>query len=102
MSADHEEVNLVATFRAKAGHVDQVRDLIVNYGELVRAEPGNEFFEIYTDRDSHGDFVIVERYRDHAAFEQHLTAEVGKEFNRKLGPLIEGNGSELQFLTRHQ
>lgn len=102
MSADHDEVNLIATFRAKEGHVEQVRELIVNYGELVRAEPGNEFFEIYTDRDSQRDFVIVERYRDQAAFEQHLSAEVGKEFNRKLGPLVEGGGSELQFLTRHR
>jgi quinol monooxygenase YgiN len=101
MSTTKGEINLIATFRAKDGHQGNVKDLIVEYGELVRKEPGNVFFEIYTDTEDSKDFVIVERYQDQAAFDAHLSAGVGKEFNLKLQPLIEGSGSELQFLDRH-
>jgi len=101
MSSSTENINLVATFRAREGMADAVRALIVDYGHLVRAEPGNIFFEIYTDKDDPAAFVIIERYVDQAAFDAHLQAEVGKEFNRHLGPLIAGDGSELQFLTHH-
>jgi quinol monooxygenase YgiN len=101
MSAPKGEINLIATFRAQDGQQGNVKNLIVEYGEIVRKEPGNVFFEIYTDTEDSKDFVIVERYQDQAAFDAHLSAGVGKEFNQKLQPLIEGSGSELQFLDRH-
>ena len=101
MSDMANEVNLIATFTAKPGHFEDVRALIVEYGDVVRQEPGNVFFEIYSDSDDEHDFVIVERYRDQAGFDAHLGTPEGKAFNQALGPLIEGSGSELQFLRRH-
>lgn len=101
MSVSEKAINLIATFRAREDSRDEVARLIVEYGHVVRAEPGNERFEVYTDESAPRDFVIVERYRDQAAFDAHLSAEVGREFNRTLVPLIEGTGSELQFLTHH-
>lgn len=101
MSSSSGEINLIATFRSREGEANTVKDLIVEYGKLVRQEPGNIFFEIYTDTKDANDFVIVERYKDQAAFEAHLSAEVGKVFNGNLQPLIEGAGSELQFLDSH-
>lgn len=101
VSSDVGSVNLIATFRAQEGKIEDVRKLIVEYGHIVRDEPGNIFFHVYTDVDDPAQFVIIERYVDQAAFDAHLGAEVGREFNRNLGPLIEGNGSELQFLTHH-
>lgn len=101
MSSSSGEINLIATFRSREGEAITVKDLIVEYGKLVRQEPGNIFFEIYTDTKDANDFVIVERYKDQAAFEAHLSAEVGKVFNGNLQPLIEGAGSELQFLDSH-
>ena len=101
MSPISEEINLIATFRAKEDTFEQVRDLIVDYGESVRSEPGNVFFEIYSDANQPRDFVVVERYVNQDAFDAHLGTQLGKEFNKALGPLIEGDGSELQFLSRH-
>jgi quinol monooxygenase YgiN len=101
VSHETENINLVATFRAAEGKTEAVRELIVEYGHIVRNEPGNIFFHVYTDADDDAEFVIIERYVDQAAFDAHLGAEVGKEFNRNLGPLIEGDGSQLQFLTHH-
>jgi quinol monooxygenase YgiN len=101
MNLAGKDVNLIATFRAKTGMAMTVRDLIVEYGGLVRDEPGNVFFEVYTNASDDAAFVIVERYVDQAAFDAHLFGEAGKEFNVALGDLIEGSGSELQFLSRH-
>jgi len=101
MTTTDENINLVATFRAKAEAIDTVRDMIVAYGHVVRSEPGNIFFEIYTDVTDDAAFVIIERYENRQAFEAHLAGPEGAPFNAALGELIEGDGSELQFLNRH-
>lgn len=101
MTTVENDINLIATFRAQEGKADQVRDLIAGYAHIVREEPGNIFFEVYTAGADDSAFVIVERYADQAAFDAHLSAEVGQHLNLTLGALIEGSGSELQFLTRH-
>ena len=98
MSENTEPVTLIATFRAVAGQDSHVFGLISAYGEVVRKEPGNIFFEIYTERDDRHAFVIIERYRNEQAFQRHLDGAEGTAFNLQLAPLVEGEGSELQFL----
>lgn len=100
MSEPAGDINLIATFRAQQGHADEVRDLIVEYGYFVRNEPGNVFFEVYNDSTDPHSFVVIERYRDQAGFDAHLSTSEGRAFNEALVPLIEGDGSELQFLRR--
>ena len=78
-----------------------MRKLIVDYGDFVRQEPEKVFFEIYSDSEEARQFVIVERYRDQEAFDAYLATQEGKAFNASLEPLIDGTGSQLQFLTRH-
>ncbi len=95
MSKNTEPVTLIATFRAAAGQDSHV---ISAYGEVVRKEPGNIFFEIYTERDDRHAFVIIERYQNEQAFRKHLDGAEGTAFNLQLAPLVEGEGSELQFL----
>ena len=101
MTREAHAVNLIATFSALEGHQAEVLRLITEYGTVVRAEPGNERFEVYTDQASPNDFVIVERYRDQSAFDAHLNTDIGRQFNATLTPLIAGDGSALQFLRRH-
>ena len=98
MSADTQPVTLIATFRAVQGQDSKILSLIGAYGEAVRAEPGNIFFDIYTEHHDGHAFVIIERYANQHAFEQHLGGDKGKEFNQQLAPLVEGEGSQLQFL----
>jgi quinol monooxygenase YgiN len=98
MSADTEPVTLIATFRAIEGQDSKVLSLIGEYGLAVRAEPGNIFFDIYTEHDDGHAFVIVERYSNQHAFDQHLAGDEGKVFNQQLAPMVEGEGSQLQFL----
>ncbi len=96
--SDTQQVVLYAEFTAKPDVVDEVEDLLRGFARTVRAEPGNVTFDVYRRADSPARFYVFEIYRDRAAFEKHLAAESGREFNAALGELIVEDGSELTFL----
>lgn len=96
--SDTEQVVLYAEFTAKPDAVDEVEELLRGFAQTVRAEPGNVTFDVYRRADSPASFYVFEIYRDPAAFEEHLAAESGREFNDALGEFIVEAGSELTFL----
>ena len=105
-------VELVAEFTALPGNEAEVEALLAELTEAVRAEPGCLVFDSYVETEppvvaelATGDmpeglrFVVVESYRDAAAFAEHLAQPHGARFNAALGPLIaERGGSVLRFL----
>ena len=96
-----EQIVLYAEFTARPGERAGVGDLIRSYADVVRAEPGNIVFDVYTRTDAPDRFVVFEVYRDQAAFDAHISAADGAAFNDALGPLIVGGASELSFLSPH-
>ena len=93
-------VALIAEFDVLAGSEDRVSQLMTALAEQVRAEPGNIAFEPYTRQDDPRHYIVYEIYRDQSAFDAHITADYGLEFNRELAGLVEGDGSVLTWLTR--
>ncbi|MGV8908568.1 MAG: putative quinol monooxygenase [Propionicimonas sp.] len=91
------QIDLIATIEVRPHVLPAAVALLLKYGEVVRAEPGNLRFEAYRDRDS-GSLVIVERYDSPAAFDAHLTHPANAEFNAKLTVVLSGGGSSLQML----
>lgn len=89
---------LIAEVTALPGMAERVRDLLRNYGDVVRQEPGNRTFTVYQVENRPERFLVFEIYNDDAAFKAHLSAPENAEVNRKLGQLIEGGGSGLTFL----
>ncbi|MGR0319717.1 putative quinol monooxygenase [Agromyces sp. ZXT2-3] len=105
-------VELVAEFTARPGAEAEVEALLAELTTAVRSEPGCLVFDSYAvtappvvaesaaapmPRGTR--FVVVEAYRDGAAFEAHLAQPHGARFNAALAPLIlEPNGSVLRFL----
>lgn len=92
-------VVLSAEFTALPAAADEVDALIQEYAQTVRAEPGNERFEVYRRAEDPGRFVVFEVYRDREAFDAHLGAEAGRAFNAALVPRIVEPQSVLSFLT---
>ncbi|WP_440695482.1 putative quinol monooxygenase [Clavibacter nebraskensis] len=90
---------LYAEFTALPGEEERVARMIADLAELVRAEPGNVVFEPYRRVEDPARFVVHEVYRDEAAFQAHIGASYGAEFNAALGPLIVEDGSQLTFLA---
>lgn len=91
------QIDLIATIEVPPDRLAAASQLLVEYGEVVRAEPGNLRFETYTDADT-GALVVVERYADAAAFQAHLTDPANATFNGRLGEVLGGGGSTLRML----
>jgi quinol monooxygenase YgiN len=105
-------IELVAEFTALPGSEERVESLLRDLTAAVRSEPGCLVFDSYAVADPPAvpevaaaanapgrRFVVVEAYRDAAAFAEHLVQPHGARFNAELGPLIaEPGGSVLRFL----
>ena len=92
-------VSLIAEFTALHGRGDDVALLLAGLATKVRAEEGNIVFDCYRRLENPEKFVVYEIYRDKAAFEAHLGAAYGAEFNARLRELIVEPNSILTFLT---
>ena len=78
--------------------VDDVAALLSDYAIQVRTEPGNTCFDCCQYADNPAKFFVFEAYVDEDAFQVHLAAPYGAEFNRLLAPLITEPTSILTFL----
>jgi quinol monooxygenase YgiN len=92
------QIDLIATIPVPPDALPAASALLLAYGELVRAEPGNQRFEAYLDQGT-GAMIVVERYADADAFDAHLTNPANAEFNAELAEVLGGGGSTLQLLT---
>lgn len=93
-----KKVNLIARIRSTHGCADDVLALLNAYALHVVAMDGTERFEVYRDRDDPAVLIVIERYRDDAAFREHIADPENGLLNRKLAQLTEG-GSSLRFLV---
>lgn len=111
--SDDGRVELVARFTALPGREEEVARLLLALTTKVRAEPGCLAFEpsrvvappagstaVGGPEPVGAGFVVVEAYRDEAAFAEHLAADHGGAFNAALRPLIVEDGSVLTFISR--
>jgi quinol monooxygenase YgiN len=90
-------MELIASFTAKDGSEDEVRDLLSAYASVVRAQEGTVLFEPSTAVEQPNEFVVFERYRDESAFRAHVATVENAAFNQRLAPLIRSDVA-LRFL----
>ena len=88
---------LFAEFTALPGHEERVAELMAGLTEKVRREPGNVAFLPFTREEHPRRWFVFEQYRDEAAFEAHITADYGAEFNAQLVHHIIEAGSQLTW-----
>ncbi|MGQ7297546.1 putative quinol monooxygenase [Quadrisphaera sp. KR29] len=91
-------VDLIATIAVPPAQLTRVLRMLQEYGESVRAEPGNQRFEVYaSDAEDHS-VVVLERYASASAFQAHLDHPANARFNEALGAVLGGAGSRLELL----
>ena len=90
---------LFAEFTALPGHEEQVATLVAGLTARVRQEPGNVTFLPFTREEQPRRWFVFEQYADEAAFEAHITAPYGHEFNAELAKHIVEDGSQLTWLN---
>ena len=90
---------VMAEAAALPGAADRLRAEIATLARAVRLEAGNERFDVYARPDRPGHWLMIERYRDKAAFERHLAMPHTKAFNAALAELAEGGASSVADLS---
>jgi quinol monooxygenase YgiN len=66
---------VTATWTAKDGHEDEVRQAILDLVEPSRAEPGNLFYQANQDPEDPRVFFLYELYTDEVAYAAHGSSE---------------------------
>ena len=92
-------VSLIAEFTALPGEENTVAELLAGLALEVRREEGNVVFDCHRRLENPAKFVVYEIYRDKRAFEAHISAAYGAEFNARLQQLIVEPHSLLTFLS---
>lgn len=77
----------------------RLREEIEALARAVRMEAGNEAFEVFTKPDVAGGWLMIERYRDEAAFHSHLSMPHTMAFNEALSSMAQGGKSSVTRLT---
>lgn len=90
--------SLFAEFTALPGHEERVAFLVQGLTEKVRQEPGNIVFLPFTREEHPRRWFVFEQYVDDAAFEAHINADYGAQFNAELAHHIVEEASELTWL----
>ena len=65
---------VVARFLARDGHAEDAAQFLCGFLEPSRAEDGCLFYDLYRDRENRNLFVILDGWRDDAAFAAHAAS----------------------------
>lgn len=66
--------NVLVRYRTLEGREDKVLALLARMAAAVRMEPGNPSYEYFQSPEDRRSIVILESYRDEAAFQAHRDA----------------------------
>ena len=87
---------MMARATPKPGEEDRLSTLVEELARTVRAEPGNIRFEAFAEEG--GAMVMLEEYRDDAAFDAHLGAPHTQQFNAALRKIATGGAAQVTDL----
>jgi quinol monooxygenase YgiN len=73
---------VAATWRAKEGEEEKVREVIEIMGPLSRAEPGCLVFQAHRSVEDPRTFFLYEQYREQAGYEAHMATEHFEKYVR--------------------
>ncbi|RZT12079.1 quinol monooxygenase YgiN [Mycobacterium sp. BK558] len=79
---------IVVKFRPKPEHVENFPQLMAEFTEATRNEPGNLWFDWSRSLEDPSEYVLVEGFRDGDAGKEHVTAEHFKKFVAETSALL--------------
>jgi len=88
---------VVAKIGVKEGKADELVQLLKDILPSVKKEEGTLYYTVNRDRTDPNVVVVIEKYKDDAAFQAHSTTPYLAELFGKAQPLVEGD-MELTML----
>ncbi len=73
---------VAATWRAKQGEEDRIREVIETMRPLSLAEPGCRFYQAHVSVDDPCTFFLYEQYADEAGYQAHMQTEHFEKYVR--------------------
>lgn len=84
-----KSLRVVAFFRAKHGHAQELQEILLSLVEPTQSEPGNLSYILHTHEDDPNYFMFDEIWLNRTAFEGHLQKPYIKSLEKKIEHLIE-------------
>lgn len=83
-------IGVIAKLKIKEGKMDEALNLFKGLLALVRKEEGTLYYTLNRDMADPNMIVVVERYKDMAAFQAHTGTPYFLEFSKKIGSFLDG------------
>src|SRR5690625_1973556 len=90
---------IVVKFPVKPEMADQWPELVQEFTEATRAEPGNKFFDWSRSLDDPNEYVLVEGFDDDAA-EAHVTSAHFQKAMSTQGPMYQALAATPKIISR--
>jgi quinol monooxygenase YgiN len=90
-------VGVIAKLKIKENKVDEALKMFKELMEEVKKEEGTIYYTLNKDMADPNMIVVVERYKDMAAFQTHAGTPHFSAFSKRIGGLLEG-GLEMALL----
>lgn len=83
------EVNVVATFKAKPGQAQAVRQTLEKMVGPTRAEPGNLGYDLHEGAKDSSEFVLYEHWRSQPDLDAHMHKPYFKQMDQDLSGVLQ-------------
>jgi quinol monooxygenase YgiN len=90
-------VGVIAKLKIKEGKMDEALKMFKELMEEVKKEEGTIYYTLNKDMADPNMIIVVERYKDMAAFQTHTGTPHFSAFSKRVGGLLEG-GLEMALL----
>lgn len=90
---------IVVKFPVKPEAAEQWPQLVAEFTEATRAEPGNKFFEWSRSLEDPNEYVLVEGFDDDAA-EAHVNSDHFKKATSAEGPMHQALSATPKIISR--
>jgi quinol monooxygenase YgiN len=81
-------ISLIARLTIKEGMEDEAINLFKDLMAHVDKEEGTLYYTLNQGKNSPGELVVMERYKDKSALDHHSSTEYFKQFNGKIAGLL--------------
>jgi quinol monooxygenase YgiN len=82
------QISMVLRIRVPAASREQIKAALLAVVEPSHREPGCLRYELYGDVDNEGDYILLESWRDQAAFDEHIAKPYLKDFTARFADVF--------------
>lgn len=97
MSTNAASLAVVAVFRARPGKDEELGRQLLSLVAPTREEEGSRFYQICQSRHDRAEWVVLENWRDRAAFDFHMATPYISAFMQQVPQLCEGE-PDVRFM----